>query len=207
MNVEKFWDNLAEKYSKSPVRNEEVYQYKLNKTNEFLKPDSLALEWGCGTGTTAIHHAPSVQHMTATDISNNMLDIARKRAAEAEVSNITFTHSTVEAFEADPESFDAILALNVVHLLDDPNACINKAFYLLKPGGVFVTSIPCLGDTLFSYWRILIPIFQLIGKAPSVQYMKRKNVEEDLAATGFEIAFAREPIKGEAAFIIARKPH
>ena len=207
MNVQKFWDDLAEKYSKSPVRNEEVYQFKLNKTKEFLTLDTEALEWGCGTGTTAIHHAPSVKHITATDISNNMLEIARRGAAEAGVTNATFQQTSIEDFHAEPASYDAILALNVIHLLNDPSASINKAYYLLKPGGVFITSIPCLGDSLLSVWRILVPIYQLIGKAPHVEYMKRKEVEGELAKAGFEIAFARPQMKGEAAFIVARKPH
>ncbi len=136
MNVQKFWDDQAEKYSKSPVRNKEVYQFKLNKTNEFLTSGTQALEWGCGTGTTAIHHASNVKHITATDISNNMLEIARRWAAEAGVNNTPFQQTAIEDLHAEPASYDAILTINVIHLLDDPSVCINKACYLLKRGGV-----------------------------------------------------------------------
>ena len=206
MNVEKFWDNLAERYSKSPVRDETVYQEKLEATRRYLNPESRVLEIGCGTGTTALHHAPYAKHILATDISNNMLDIARNKASDAGITNVSFEQATVEGFEAEPASFDAILALNIIHLLDEPAAVIQKYYGLLKPGGAFVTSTVCLGDVIFSWWRILIPLMQLVGKAPRVQYMKRKDLEIYFDDAGFEIDFARPAAKDEAAFIIAKKP-
>ncbi len=47
----KFWDKHAERYSKSPVADEESYQKKLQVTREYLQPDMEVLEFGCGTGT------------------------------------------------------------------------------------------------------------------------------------------------------------
>ena len=130
----------------------------------------------------------------------------KKEEEKEEIRNVEFRQATVEDFDAATESFDAILALNIIHLLDDPANCIRKAYDLLKPGGVFVTSTVCLGDTLFSFWRILIPTMQLLGKAPSVQYMKRAKLEQALADAGFIEAFARPAAKGEAAFIVSKKP-
>ncbi|MCG8412904.1 MAG: class I SAM-dependent methyltransferase [Pseudomonadales bacterium] len=206
MDSQKFWDDTAERYAKSPMRDEQIHQEKLSKTQEHLDADSVVLELGCGTGTTALHHAPLVKQIVATDISNNMLDIARKKALEAGIENVEFKQATAEDLTDEPASYDAILALNLIHLLDDPVACIRKAYDLLKPGGVFVTSTVCLGDTLFSFWRILIPTMQLLGRAPSVQYMKRANLDQELANAGFQEVFARPAAKGEAAFIVSRKP-
>ena len=53
---DKFWDKTADKYSKKAVPDEEKYQQKLAETQEFLSEDMHVLEFGCGTGTTAIHH-------------------------------------------------------------------------------------------------------------------------------------------------------
>lgn len=77
------------------------------------------LEFGCGTGATAIQHARHVQHVDAIDISQNMLEIGRDKSAEAGIGNITFTRATLNEFNAEPESLDAILGLNVIHLLPD----------------------------------------------------------------------------------------
>lgn len=205
MDAEKFWDNTAEKYAKSPIGNESVYREKLEATQKYFNAESEVLELACGTGTTSIHHAPLVKHILATDISNSMLDIARSRASEAGIENVTFQQATVENLQADPASFDVVLALNILHLLEDPAAAVHKVAALLKPGGVFVTGTACLGDVVFNYYRLLIPVMRLLGKAPPVHYLKRSDLEGYFADAGFEIAFQRPPIKGEAAFIIAKK--
>ena len=50
----RFWDRIAERYSKSPVADEAAYQKKLQVTREYFRPDMEVLEIGCGTGSTAI---------------------------------------------------------------------------------------------------------------------------------------------------------
>jgi ubiquinone/menaquinone biosynthesis C-methylase UbiE len=102
MNAEKFWDNAAEKYAKSVVGNEKVYQEKLEATQKYFTADSFVLELACGTGSTSIHHAPLVKHILATDISNSMLDFGRRKANEAGIENITFQQATVENLERRP---------------------------------------------------------------------------------------------------------
>lgn len=205
MEAEKFWDNAAEKYARSAAGNEKVYQEKLEATQKYLTAQSKVLELACGTGSTSIHHAPLVKHILATDISNSMLDFGRRKANEAGIENITFQQATVENLEAPPASFDVVLALNILHLIDDPVAAVNKVSSLLKPGGYFISGTPCLADAVFNYYRILIPIMRLLGKAPPVHYVKRSGLESSFADAGLEIVFQRPPAKGEVAFFIVKK--
>ena len=60
-----FWDKIADKYAKRPVADETAYETKLAKTREYLTPDTQVFEFGCGSGTTAIKHAPYVKHIQA----------------------------------------------------------------------------------------------------------------------------------------------
>ena len=62
---DKFWDKTAEKYSKKKVPDEEKYKKKLSETQEFLTKDMHVLEFGCGTGTTAIHLVPNRTQLIA----------------------------------------------------------------------------------------------------------------------------------------------
>lgn len=39
------------------------------------------LEFGCGTGTTALAHAAYVRHILAIDIADRMIEIARQNAS------------------------------------------------------------------------------------------------------------------------------
>lgn len=77
-NSTKFWDKIADKYSKQPIADEASYQQKLQVTQEYFKSDRSVLEFGCGTGSTAIIHAPYVKHIRAIDISANMISIAKR---------------------------------------------------------------------------------------------------------------------------------
>lgn len=77
----RFWDFIATRYARQPVPDEAVYQRKLEITRGVLEPHHEVLELGCGTGSTAIAHAPHVRQVRAVDISPRMLDIARRKAA------------------------------------------------------------------------------------------------------------------------------
>lgn len=67
-----FWDNSAQRYAKSRIQDEAAYRKKLEITQHYLQPDWSVLEFGCGTGSTALIHAPHVKDILATDISDNM---------------------------------------------------------------------------------------------------------------------------------------
>ena len=54
----KFWDRIADRYSRRPVADEAAYQKKLEVTRQYFRPEMQVLEFGCGTGSTAIAHAP-----------------------------------------------------------------------------------------------------------------------------------------------------
>ena len=54
----KFWNKVAAGYAKQPIADEAADQRKLKVTQEYLQPSMNVLEFGCGTGSTAIVHAP-----------------------------------------------------------------------------------------------------------------------------------------------------
>lgn len=198
-----FWDRIAPRYAKSPVRDEKSYQQKLAITQEYFRPGWAVLEFGCGTGSTAIVHAPHVGHILATDLSDKMLEIADRKARDAGIENIRFQQGTLESLQLEAESFDAVLGLNILHLLEDVEAAARRVNDLLKPGGIFVSSSALIGDMAF-YWRFLIPILQLLGLAPPVNRFKRQELVSMLVAAGFRIDREWQPKKG-AVFIVARK--
>lgn len=201
----RFWDKIADRYSRQPISDEAAYQKKLELTRQYLRPDMKIMEFGCGTGGTAIAHAPNVQHVLATDISPRMIEIARDKAATGGVENVTFEVATIEALEATDGSFDAVLGLSILHLLEDKEAAIAKVHKLLKSGGVFVSSTVCLGDTM-RWFRFIGPIGKALGLMPLVQVFTRKELEDSLVAAGFELDYVWQPNEGRVDFIVARKP-
>lgn len=200
----KFWDRHAEGYAKRPVADEEAYQKKLEITRGYLRPDMDVLEFGCGTGTTALAHAPYVRHIQATDISPKMIEIATAKAKAAGVTNVTFACSNIEDFTAADASFDAVMGHSILHLLEDKDAVIAKVFKLMKPGGVFVTSTACIKD-IMPLFGVIAPIGKFFGLLPHLDSFTMGQLEDSFKAAGFTIDHQWQPGKKKAVFIVAKK--
>ena len=160
-------------------------------------------EFGCGTGSTAILHAPYVRDILATDVSAKMLEIAEAKARDGGIDNIRFQQGTLDSLSLTPESFDAVLGLNILHLVEDPEAAISRVSSLLKPGGVFVSNT-VLADDMKLHWRLLIPLMQALGFAPHVSRFGKKGLLAMLARAGFDIDHEWQP-DSLSVFIVARK--
>lgn len=182
-----FWDRKAEGYAKSPISDEKTYQRKLSETQEYLTSDMRVLEFGCGTGAAAVHHAPHVLHIDAIDISENMLKLSRTRASESNIDNITFNCGTLAEFKADTASMDAVLGLNVIHLLPDRHAALTEVARILKPGGIFVSSTGCLGNSYLRFLGVFLPLGKLLGIMPDVFVLKESELASEIANAGFSI--------------------
>ncbi|MEQ8183131.1 class I SAM-dependent methyltransferase [Marinobacter salarius] len=198
-----FWDKSARRYAKSPVRDEETYRKKLAITQGYFRPDWSVLEFGCGTGSTALVHAPYVKEILATDISGKMLDIATQKARDAGIENVRFQQGTMETLALEAETFDAVLGLNILHLLENPETAIARAHELLKPGGIFVSSTTLVGELMVLWW-LLIPAMQAMGLAPFVNRFSRQSLVTTLAKAGFSIDYEWQPGKSSV-FLVARK--
>jgi ubiquinone/menaquinone biosynthesis C-methylase UbiE len=206
-----FWNIIAKKYSKQSIADEAAYQYKLKKTQEHFNEDSRVLEFGCGTGSTALIHAPLVKEVVAMDYSQNMIDIANAKAKKASVENVQFIKSTLMEFvsldENQSEKFDVVLALNILHLLKDYKDHLKVSFDLLNPGGIFVASTACMGDGGFMMNTIL-PFFSALRILPCIKVLTTKEFEKSLKDAGFDILEHSTPGKDKNAwFTIAKKPN
>ncbi|MDJ0794105.1 MAG: methyltransferase domain-containing protein [Woeseiaceae bacterium] len=199
-----FWDKVAERYSKKPVADEAAYQRKLAVTRDYFEPEMEVLEIGCGTGSTALVHAPYVKHILGTDVSPKMIEIAKGKAAAENIDNITFDVASMDDLDIADQSLDAVLALSVLHLLDDRDDAIAKIYKMLKPGGVFVSSTVCLGDTM-KFFKLLAPIGKFLGLMPLLRVFKVQELETSLTDAGFEIDHQWQHGKGRVAFIVAKK--
>lgn len=199
-----FWDRHAKGYAKRPVADEAAYQKKLRVTQDYLKPDMEVLEFGCGTGTTAIIHAPYVRHIRAIDISSRMLEIARAKAESDSIENVTFEQSSIEELNADDASYDAVMGHSILHLLENKEIAIASVYRMLKPGGVFVTSTACLGGTMLAL-RVILPVGRFLGLLPLVKFFTAEELEADLTDAGFRIDYQWQPDTRKSVFIVAKK--
>ena len=202
-----FWDKLAERYAKQPIADLAAYERKLDVTKSRLSPTDVILDIGCGTGSLALELAPHVAAAHALDFSGEMIKVGKRKANEQNVTNVTFHQSTLEAAEGfQPGQFDGICAYNILHLVGDRADTLQRILAYLKPGGFFISSTVCLGESFVPYKPVLA-VMRWLKKAPPVQIFSVEELLRDIGEAGFaDISAPDVGAKKTVAFVAATKP-
>lgn len=103
-------------------------------------PPARVCDAGCGWGTTLEALERAGYSVVGLDISRSMLERLDHRGRELAVADLT------KPLPEDIETFDAVLALDVLEHLDDDRAAAEQLARLARPGGVVIVSVPALPD-------------------------------------------------------------
>jgi 2-polyprenyl-3-methyl-5-hydroxy-6-metoxy-1,4-benzoquinol methylase len=181
---EKFWDRVATRFDRTEKRFEPLHIKTMEQTKRYLKSGDTVLDYGCATGTKTLELAnhPGVNRIQGIDISSNMIDIATRRAVERNIENVEFAQATIFDERYTSESFDVILAFNILHLLDNTRQAVQRMSELLKPGGVLIATTPCLHEKMAFVSRIQFSFFFLSN---------RSGGSNGLTSAPFVVRFAR----------------
>ena len=198
-----FWNKMAESYSVKPVPDQKIYEEKLKLTRELFSPKMKVLEIGCGTGTTALIHAPYVEKITGSDFSSEMVKIANGKAASRQISNVNFKQESIDEMGYAENEFDVIMAHSILHLVKNKERALKKIFKSLKPGGYFVTTTGCIGG-IFKIFKPLWYIGFRLGKLPFLGFFTKTDFARQVRECGFLIEREWSPTKTDI-FLIARK--
>ncbi len=204
MSEADFWNKTAAKYSKSAIADPSAYEETLDRIKTLLQPNHRVLEIGCGTGATALELASRVDRYLATDFSEQMIDIAQSKQSPGTAAHLRFA---VHAADDMPEApHDVILALNLLHLVPDPQFVIQQAFAAMPSGGLFIAKTALMSEGRW-FLPIVIKVMRLFGKAPFVCQFSEAELREMLELVGFEISETlMQPDIAPRLFTIAKKP-
>lgn len=203
----RFWDGIARKYATDRIKDMAGYERTLERTRHFLGSSDTVLEIGCGTGSTALMLAPSVSRIVGTDVSSEMIAIAREKAIAQSCRNAEFAVAMAERGPGSESTYDAVLAFNLLHLVADRPSTLAGIDRLLKPGGLFISKTPCLSE-MNPLIRFAVPVMRIAGKAPFVSFFSATELEADIAGAGFTIVERERHGSGRKdarIFIVARK--
>jgi len=204
-NTASFWDRIAPKYAAQTIKDEAAYRQKLDHVRALLGAEDRVLEVGCGTGSTALHLAPAVVEIVATDISSGMIAIAEDKRCAADVTNVTFIQA--DASETLYEApFDAVMSFSLLHLVEDVPGVLDSVYAQLKPGGLYLSKTVCLGDAS-PVIRLFVRSLGAIGLAPPVTVLSEAELSRALLRAGFDLVEHQYFGKGRMnPFIVARRP-
>ncbi|MCC5968849.1 MAG: class I SAM-dependent methyltransferase [Pararhodobacter sp.] len=204
----RFWDRVSRRYAKAKISDQGGYERTLERTRALLHAGDRVLELGCGTGSTALRLAPGVQSYLATDLSPKMIAIAQEKAMASPVSGLSFQAATAQSIAAEPADYDAVLGFNYLHLVRGPQDTLRQIHALIRPGGLFITKTPCLGEMNILIRSVMLPVMRAVGLAPHVTVLDGERLARLIEGAGFEILTTEaHATKGKDArpFIVARK--
>lgn len=201
---ERFWDRMADKFDKRDKNFEQTHGKTIESTKKYLNAGDVVLDYGCATGTAAIEIAGNVQEVHGIDISAKMIEAAKRKAGELKIDNIDFAQATIFDERNKRESFDVILAFNILHLLEDPQKTVQRINELLKAGGLFISITVCMGKK--SLFGIFMSLFTKIVGIPYLRLFKIPELENLITKGNFQIMEAKSLRQRPTnCFIAARK--
>jgi len=146
------------------------------------------LECGCGTGFYTKVIAGHADRVTATDISPEMLDIARHNLASH--GNIAYCKVAAEEIPFSPRTFDTILLANILNTVPDPIKVLHECFYALKYNGqLIVIAYTDYGMANGAKADLGLRYFQKFGLPPAwgLQNFRPDELRNQVEQTGFRI--------------------
>ncbi|MGH8028124.1 MAG: class I SAM-dependent methyltransferase [Pseudoxanthomonas sp.] len=140
------WDDVAAGWKKWWLTIENGAQHVSERMLELaeVEPGQRVLDIATGIGEPALLAASRVGpagRVVATDLSSQMLDIARERAAELGLTNVEFIEADAERLDFPDGSFDAILCRWGITSLPNPSSALIAIRRMLTPNGSFATSV------------------------------------------------------------------
>ena len=189
---------IAAAYAVSAVHASGPDLVRLIDAGEF-RGDEQVLDLGCGAGHTALACALRVAHVTAVDLTPEMLAVAAELAQARGLANISFQEADVAALPFADARFDVVTSRYSAHHYADPARALAEARRVLRPGGRFL-----LVDTVAPEDGALDTFYNAVELLRDFSHVRNCRISEwtrMMQAVGFSVETLLEgtiPLEGEA---------
>ena len=161
------------------------------------------LDIGCGGGLLTEPMARLGAEGVGADAGEENIGVARAHAQGAGLA-IDYRVTTAEALAAGGESFDAVLAMEIVEHVPDPRGFLAACGGLLRPGGLMLCST--LNRTARAWALAVVAAERILGWLPRgthdwSKFLTPDELAEMLRGAGLEVVdrkgMVRDPLSGD----------
>jgi arsenite methyltransferase len=153
-----------------------------------LSPGEVVLDLGSGGGIDVLLSARRVApdgKAFGLDMTDEMLDLARRNQQEAGVENVEFLKGEIEDIPLPDEHVDVVVSNCVINLSTEKEKVLGEAYRVLKPGGRFaVSDIVFLGDKSLLPAELVHEVEMWSGCVSGA--LEKEEYESLLVTAGFE---------------------
>jgi len=183
---QKFWDKFARYYDLFIKKTlGKTYEVIFENIDTELNPNQNVLEIGTGTGIIPFSICTKVNSVIATDISPEMILIAKQKQSELHIKNIDFQVQDAYHLSFADHSFDLVIASNILHLFYEPEQPISEIKRVMKNDGVFIAPTFCVGERMKS--KIISTIAGALSGFKIVNKWCIRDFTSMLESHGFEL--------------------
>lgn len=124
------------------------------------------IELGCGAGFYTKFLAANASHVMATDLSDEMLAVARTQLKE--LQNVTVAKADCEKTDFPDGKFGSVFMANLVHVIENPSTTLKEAYRILKDGGLLlIVDYTGYGMKWFEKMKMGMRALRKFGRPPS----------------------------------------
>ena len=206
-NTEKYWSRFSDTYDKKQeyVVGKDLKD-EIDKALSELPDLGKTVEFGCGTGVYTELILPKTTHLKATDLSNELLALARQRLGPN--PKVLFQKENCMATSFTSEEFDSVFMANLIHVIDNPNQVLKECHRILKKEGLLiVVTFTNVGMHLLQKIKLGVRFFKAWGKPPKhVHVFSPERLAALMKNNGFVIEEAKLiGNSSKAVFVIGKK--
>lgn len=158
-----FWDTFAGIYDLNEnVFNRSVNEQMCKALESEIPKGAMVLDCAAGTGMLSTAAAKNAKKVLCTDLSKKMLIQAMKKARRLGIHNIAFAKRNITALKDPDNSFDVVIAGNVMHLLDAPEKAFSELVRVTKKGGKIILPTYVTKESGL-FFKLCIAVYKLLG--------------------------------------------
>ena len=131
------------------------------------------LDAGCGTGTLSRLLAARGCDVTGVDASAEMIAVAQRQRADGRlIGRLTYQQiPTIATLPFADRCFDGLLCASVLEYVGDVEQCLAEIHRVLRPGGLFLVSIPNRGSLLRRGYKLAYAASSRVSARPLFRYL------------------------------------
>ncbi len=166
MKQEKDWSAIAENFDELQryITGDETNAQVIAELSQ-LKNLGQVAEFGCGTGAFTKVLADNSDSIIATDISEHMLTVAKKKLAD--IDHVSIQQANCYSTDLPEQHFDTVFMGNLIHVVAEPEKALAEAHRLLKADGkLILVSYTKDGMNFFNILKMIYRYLKVFGKPP-----------------------------------------